>query len=38
MQKALYFYIENSFKINGEQRMKMSKKGEYVDLKILKEK
>ena len=29
-EKILKFYIENHFKINGKQRIKMPEKGEYI--------
>ena len=34
-EEILKGYIKDCFKINGKQRIKMSKKGEYVKFKLL---
>ena len=38
IQQILKHHINDCFKINGKQRIIMSKKGEHVKLKVLKEK
>ena len=36
IEKILKFYVKDCSKINGKQMIKMPKKGESVDLKIMK--